>query len=207
LSTEPPTFDQERTNPFATRWTRPGAIPFDFGGESTIEELLHRFWRSDCRGEIVGAHGSGKSTLLATMVPALEAACRPVVVARMRGKRRRLTIPRRALSTLDRAAILVIDGYEQLTRWGRWRLLKSARRRAFGLIVTSHKPTGLPLLYRMSPNLELVKRLIGRYLPSHHDRIMTADIERAWRRHRGNVRELFFDLYDVFEARRSEGEL
>jgi hypothetical protein len=70
------------------------------------------------------------------------------------------------------------------------------------LLVTSHRECGLPVLYCAQPNLAMVERLIGESLPWHGGRISRADIHRAWQRHGGNVREVLFELYDVFEARR-----
>ena len=55
------------TNPFATCWTRPGAIAFHFPPGESAEQLVARLAADNWRGEIVGPHGSGKSTLLETL--------------------------------------------------------------------------------------------------------------------------------------------
>jgi polynucleotide 5'-kinase involved in rRNA processing len=68
----------EQSNPFATRWTRPGAVPFDFDRRGAVDELVERLAESDWRGAIVGPHGSGKSTLVAALLPAIEAAGRTI---------------------------------------------------------------------------------------------------------------------------------
>ncbi len=58
-------------NPFATCWTKPGAIPFHFAAGQSASDVLGRLAASNWRGAIVGEHGSGKSTLLETLKPAL----------------------------------------------------------------------------------------------------------------------------------------
>ena len=67
-----------RSNPFCTRFVRPGAIPYRFDtqdGESdcgeAAEKLLEQL-ASRRFGLIVGEHGSGKSTLLQTLIPKLD---------------------------------------------------------------------------------------------------------------------------------------
>jgi hypothetical protein len=191
-----------QSNPFATRWTRPGAIRFDFGGRGTINGLVQRLEECGWRGAIVGPHGSGKSTLVAALLPAFEAAGRTTTLIQLHEGQRRLPEPNRRIDRLARASLLVIDGYEQLGRLRRWHLATQCRRASCGLLVTSHRECGLPVLFRTEPNLSMVERLIGESLPPHGGRICRADIHRAWQRNGQNVREILFELYDVFEARR-----
>jgi hypothetical protein len=61
------------SNPFATCWTRPGAIPYRFPPGQSAAQLVEQLGRRQWWGEIVGPHGSGKSTLLATLLPRLPA--------------------------------------------------------------------------------------------------------------------------------------
>ncbi|MEX2137841.1 MAG: hypothetical protein WD894_01165 [Pirellulales bacterium] len=190
------------TNPFATRWTRPGAIPYQFADTMTIDDAVRRLNEGEWRGAVVGPHGSGKSSLLVMLMPAIEAVGKHVVVVRLHDGQRRLPLSRQEFKQLGTADVLMIDGYEQLGRYERWRLSRQCRRRGCGLLVTSHTPYGLPILFRTEPSLGLVERLIERCLPPHDGRISRQDIEQAWHRHAGNVREVFFELYDRFEARR-----
>jgi hypothetical protein len=190
------------TNPFATRWTRPGAIPFDFGGRCSIDDLVHRLAENDWRGSIVGPHGSGKSTLARTLIPALEAEGRIAVLITLHDGERRLPIALRQLDRQGDKLVVVTDGYEQLGRLSRWRLIGHCRRRGYGLLVTAHGNCGLPAIFRTEPDLATIERVVEHSLPPHGGRIYQADLERAWRRHAGNVREFLFDLYDLFEARR-----
>jgi hypothetical protein len=190
------------TNPFATRWTRPGAIPFDFGGRCSIDDLVRRLAENDWQGAIVGPHGSGKSTLLRTLMPALEAAGRVAVLITPRDGQRRSTMSLRQLDRHGETLVVVIDGYEQLGRCSRWRLTGHCRRRGYGLLVTAHGNCGLQVIFRTDPDLATIERIVEHSLPPHGGIICHADIERAWRRHGENVRELLFELYDSFEARR-----
>jgi hypothetical protein len=189
-----------RTNPFATRWTRPGAVPFQFTDTMTIDDVVRRLLKGDWRGAIVGPHGSGKSTLLAMLLPATKALGKHTVIVRLHDGQWRLPLSRQERKQLGATDVLVIDGYEQLGRYQRWRVSRQCRRQGCGLLVTSHSPCDLPILFCAEPSLGLVERLIERCLPPHEGRISSQDIERAWQRHAGNVREVFFELYDRFEA-------
>ena len=109
-------------NPFATRHVRPGAIPYCFPPGIDAARLVERLAAAGWRGQIVGPHGSGKSTLLATLLPAIEGRGRhPRLIALHDGQRR---LPERLerMPTLDEPTVIVVDGYEQLGLWWRWRL-------------------------------------------------------------------------------------
>src|SRR4051812_21064209 len=68
ISMSPPS---RHDNPFATCWTRPGAIPFRFRASDSIELLVAKLTAQNGWGAILGPHGSGKSTLLESLKPAL----------------------------------------------------------------------------------------------------------------------------------------
>ena len=65
-------------NPFATRFTRPGALGYLFPPGESAESLVDHLRQNGWRGEIIGPHGSGKSTLLAALLPRLAEAGRVV---------------------------------------------------------------------------------------------------------------------------------
>src|SRR5205809_770947 len=71
------------SNPFATRFIRPGAIPFLFLDGNSAAAIVERLKANNWRGQIMGEHGSGKSTLVATLVPVLKAAGREVVAIKI----------------------------------------------------------------------------------------------------------------------------
>jgi len=190
-------------NPFSTRHTRPGAMAYRFPPGEGADQLVERLRAAGWRGQIVGPHGSGKSTLLAALLPAMErAGQRPLVVELHDGQRRLPRDFRRSVGAAT-AAIVVVDGYEQLAPWNRYRLRRLCRRRKLGLLVTTHRPTGLPDLFRteIAPELawDLVEHLLAGLPP-----LLTPEQlrERLAMRH-GNVREVFFDLYDLYELRKT----
>jgi (2Fe-2S) ferredoxin len=59
-------------NPFATRFTQPGAIPYHFPTDVSLESLATQFFHQHRgRAAIVGPHGSGKTSLLYAISPHL----------------------------------------------------------------------------------------------------------------------------------------
>jgi hypothetical protein len=187
------------SNPFSTRFIRPGAIPFVFpeglSAQSLVEQLAANRW---C-GQIIGPHGSGKSTLLATLIPALEAAGRQVQhIALHQGEHR---LPRMERSTLAGDTQLVIDGYEQLSWWSRRRVKSMCQRQGAGLLVTAHSDVGLPTLFQTQPSQELARKIVEKIVPADSTRLSTDDVNRAFEATGGNLRETLFRLYDVYQER------
>jgi hypothetical protein len=59
-------------NPFATRFTQPGAIPYQFPPDVSLESLANKFfYQHRGRAAVVGPHGSGKTSLLYAIAPHL----------------------------------------------------------------------------------------------------------------------------------------
>lgn len=196
------------TNPFATRYTRPGAVPFLFPAGRSAEQLVDELARAGWTGAIVGPHGSGKSTLLAALEPVLARRGRRVLRWTLRDGQSAL--PRGWWRAVGDApdALVVVDGYEQLGRWGRWDLTRRCRRRGWGLLVTCHQPVGLPTLYRIENRLEDVARVVGALLAgldANARRMLQVPsdvIAESFHRRGGNCREVLFDLYDWVERNR-----
>jgi hypothetical protein len=185
-------------NPFATCWTRPGALAFRFAEGFGAEQLVARLAAQNWWGEIVGPHGSGKSTLVETLKPALVAAgCHVHAIALRDGQRRLPT----DLGTML-GALVIVDGYEQLGWLGRLQLKRHCRRTGAGLLVTCHAPTGLPTLIRLSPDRRLVEQLVADLCAEVSIKIAPADVAASHACHGSNVREIFFDLYDRHEMLR-----
>ena len=155
------------SNPFATRWVRPGAIPYLYPDGIDGPGLIRTLKASGWRGAIVGPHGSGKSTLLATLVPEIRRSGHDVRLFEMHDGNSRIA-PENLHS--EEFRVLVIDGYEQLSRWSRWRLGRLCHRRDWGLLVTAHEETstrGLPTLIHTSGDLATVEQIVDHYLPTH----------------------------------------
>jgi hypothetical protein len=210
------------TNPFATCWTKPGALAYHFNSGQDAEQLIKQLAASEWRGAILGLHGSGKSTLIETLKPVLLAAGLEIRTICLRDAQRSLptklltdSFPRGAtgsaggcvpvahtISWCAPRILLIIDGYEQLGRVQRWRLHRRCRRASIGLLVTSHLPTGLPTLITLAPDLSLVQKLVDSLRKHAPTPITPNDVAASHASCGSNVRELFFDLYDRHEQLR-----
>jgi hypothetical protein len=208
------------TNPFATCWTRPGALSFRFPAGESADTLIARLAANNWWGEIVGPHGSGKSTLLATLRPAIERAGRLAISIALRDGQRRL--PRGSLNwdgasraeppsspgsagaspSRRRQPLVIIDGYEQLSWLARRFVKHRCRRRGAGLLVSSHTPTGLPTLITLAPDLPLIEQLVATLGERSATRVSPADVSASHAGRGSNVRDIFFDLYDRHEQLR-----
>lgn len=189
--------DRPPGNPFATRFTRPGAMPpLDRRGRPLDVAALAARLQALPGAAIVGPHGHGKTTLLVAIAAAWAADGLPVALVRVRGWADALP----ALATIARAgadALVCIDGWESLGP-GRWPLRQAARLLGRTLVVTSHGPAGLPVLHSCDTSHELLHAIVGR-LPDHGGRIDAADVMAAFARHGGDLRESLCDLYDRYE--------
>lgn len=188
-------------NPFATRFTRPGALPplGPDGRPRDLRGLLAALAGAGGRGAIEGPHGTGKSTLLAALAAALPGQGQLPVSLRVRSPRDLPAVLAAVAAAAPRTTVLV-DGWERLGRPGALLARLLARARRCGLVVTSHAPAGLPVLVRCGSAPGLLAAIVAR-LPDHGGTITTADVDEAFHCHAGNLRDALFDLYDRFERR------
>lgn len=190
-----------RANPFSTRFVRPGSIDYVFGEGESAGRLVARLRAAGWQGEIVGPHGSGKSALLAALIPEIRRAGKTPLLVELHDGQRRLPINLSELAVDTEFAlntVLIVDGYEQLGFWARFRLASFRRRGGIGLLVTAHRSVGFCELYSTRPTVELALKIIARLAAD----VPHADIQRAFDRRGGNIREMLFDLYDLFEQSR-----
>ncbi len=192
-------------NPFSARHIRPGAIAYRFPPGESGKAIVDRLRQAGWRGQVIGPHGSGKSTLLAAILPLIERAGMAVLLVELHDGERMLPI------RLDRThvappAVVVVDGYEQLSLWSRIRLTWYCRRKGLGLLVTTHRPLGLPILLRTQVDTGVASQIVGELLGIEAGLVDKVEVSRRLERHGGNLREVLFDLYDWYEDhRRSEG--
>ncbi len=208
-----------RSNPFCTRFVRPGVIPYQFESDAgnEAEQIVRRLTMTP-RGAIVGPHGTGKSTLLMTLMPMLgEAFATAELVAlhapppqasrivRLRHRRKLLHRVLERSSAVTPHGIVVVDGVEQLGWLGARAVCRLAGRRRLALLVTSHRDVhGVTTLFRTRLHPGLVCRLTDALLADSTDAV--ADAVRASVVSRDpatvhDLREFWFDLYDVAAER------
>lgn len=188
-------------NPFSTRYVRPGAVPYVFDDEQNAASLLERLSQLGWCAQIVGPHGSGKSTLVAHLVEQLGRAARPAHVLSLHDGQRRPPRDWMTRAVQEGVAMIVVDGYEQLSRWSRFRLRRACRRHGWGLLVTAHRDVGLPTLLETSTTLQKAYAVVERIAPDASS-LGQDVIERCYTASGGNMRETLFLLYDEFEKRR-----
>jgi hypothetical protein len=199
-----PPHSEEIANPFCTRRVRPGAIPYLFPSGEDAVRVVERLRGNGWWGQIVGPHGSGKSTLLEALLPELQRVGRiPLHVALHNGQRRLPPGTSAALRALPPGAgIAIIDGYEQLSRWNRFWLRQLCRRRKYGLLVTTHQPSGLPELFQTDVTPQTARRVVELLLPDPPGALAAVDVAARLAVRAGNLREVLFELYDVYERQR-----
>ncbi len=192
-------------NPFCTQCVRPGAIPFRFPGVLSADGLVDRLRDTKWRGAIIGPHGSGKSTLLIELLHALErCGRRPTLLTLHDGDCREVAHFRARRVTPG--SVIAVDGYEQLNvirrSWLRWQCW----RRGLGLVVTAHEPVGLPVLFHTEVTLALAQDIASQLQDGCEKLVAADDVACQFARCGGNVRELLFALFDLYEARRRTGK-
>ncbi|MDO4576293.1 MAG: hypothetical protein Q4D98_13890 [Planctomycetia bacterium] len=197
-------------NPFCSRRIRPGAIPYVFPPGISADMLIDRLQENRWYGQIVGPHGTGKSTLLATLLPQIRARGMRLTHLEIQEGVRELPLLYEEYELMDTNTVLAIDGFEQLSYWTRRKLQNRSRRQGFGVLILAHKSYGLPDLYRTESDLATGKMLVELLLKNTIVRIPDHVIESHYEENNGNLREMLFSLYDIYEyvirSLRSRGE-
>jgi hypothetical protein len=184
-------------NPFDASRLRPGAIPFRFRAGESVERLVERFRSLASPAEIIGSHGSGKSSLVATLSAALRRHGDAVLLIELHDGQR--SLPRGwHRQVTAKPNVVIVDGYEQLSRIGRLGLAWRCRQRRWGLIVTAHRSVGFPCLYRTEVTAEHARDVIEQF--GGEPRLSARELADLLKRHGNNLREVLFELYDRYEA-------
>ncbi len=185
-------------NPFSTRFTRPGAIDYQFAVDGDRTQLVDKLAANRWMGQIVGPHGSGKSTLLAALLPRLEQRGKRILSITLHSGERRLDWIALNRRRWDRQTLVIVDGYEQLGWHHRWKLRRRVRKSSAGLLVTTHRCVRLPLICETTTSAALLSTLVDTLAPHHS--FSTAMIQACFQQHDGNLREALFTLYDRWES-------
>jgi hypothetical protein len=69
-------------------------------------------------------------------------------------------------------------------------------------LVTAHQPVGLPVLLTTEPSLALAQQIVERLLPDNDSTVTREDVEAAFTKCGGNLRETLFALFDIYQSRR-----
>ena len=202
-------FVQSKPNPFSTRFVRPGAIAYRRTDGRSLHDLAEEFF-DRCHGwaSIVGPHGSGKSTLLVGLKDCFEERCK-VFAYRFSTSDRNFQSLWKQRSQWAQGNLVIVDGYEQLTVWSRWRLRSSVRIRRANLLVTAHQIfQAFPVLWTTSVEETLAKQLRDSLLELHPELLDAPDLEAAWReareRYPSDLRETLMSMYDWAEEQKQK---
>ena len=192
------------SNPFSTKFTRPGAIPplTETGDPIDLNDLLARLASLGGIAAIVGPHGSGKTTLLLALEKSLAEdswLCRTIRLGDGWWKDARVVVA--AIFRCGRGNVLFVDGWERLGPVTAATIHLVARLFGHRLLVTAHAPGTIPTLVECKTTPALLsciqQRLNGRVAP-----VDAREVDRAFRAAKGDIREALFDLYDRFEEAR-----
>lgn len=209
-------------NPFAAERIRPGALPFLFPAGVTPATLWELFRQAHYRGQIVGAHGSGKTTLVKTLAHSspwkdslsavflLRTNDRPDEFADLPGP---LWRPNRLwmnISRLPAGSLAMVDGFDLIGFAARLLCRMVVKLRRLKFLVTTHRPCRLPILIHLEPNAELARQIARQCLSRAAEWRLTHGlapvdisdelIDQVFLRSQGNIREMLFQLYDVYES-------
>ena len=195
------------SNPFATRFTRPGALGYLFPPGQSAVGMLDLLRNNHWWGEIIGPHGSGKSSLLAELLPLLEAGGRRVALYSLHQGDRIIPISKADVADWNEETQVVVDGYEQLSWWSKRRLQGQVKAQKAGLLITAHQPMGLPPLFATQPTLALARQIVAELQKSDPQKTLAdADVAAAFAAHGANLREMLFSLYDVYQRRQNAND-
>ncbi|MCD0462810.1 hypothetical protein U8335_02445 [Roseiconus lacunae] len=225
-----PAFEYQLSNPFSTSFIAPSKVRYRFnhgvsgGNPQTVEmhlEGLLATLRKTRRGLILGPHGTGKSTLLHTFLPKLQRSYPMVAfhqinndpsigwIGRMKERSRASGRIRKELAELPREGLLIVDGWEQLYRVSRLRILKTAAAKKITILATSHqRMTGWSTIHETKPTSKLIQSLAGDLLadtPYEIRKLVDRYLKQCRVTPKTNVRDLWFEMYDLVEDAHSSG--
>ena len=198
-----PKIPSRYTNPFATCWT--SKLEY-VEGHCSVDEVHLRWKDLGQWGAIVGPHGTGKSTLLRTLKDRL----------RSQGEEPEwITLRSSEQLNLDflnsTRPLVLLEGLERLSLLRQFVLLGQLRRRDCRVLATLHSdsmawPWQLKTVRKTEVSTELVKLLFNRLVDNDDSRLVAwCDALECWQHRNGDLRELWFELYELYESRRNEG--
>ncbi len=195
---------RESTNPFSTRCFQPGAIDYEFFGKQQWTTFAKQCRTQKGCSLIVGPHGTGKSTLLITLAKELVTLDPKIRIESLflhnDGESAKRFI--KSYSKWRKSDIVLLDGFEQLSFLRRLQVCVSARWIRIPVIATSHcKFIGCSVVWRTSIDENTEQWVMAKLLESRPPGVLSQALSSEdWRmsreRHRQNLRESLFDMYD-----------
>ena len=186
-----------RENPFSTE--RIEGLSYRFT-DTAIGDVLEKYKTLQYRAAIIGPKGSGKTTLLENIEETLVGNGDKVHRIFIND-----TVPftkeqqNHLADTLTPDTLLLLDGADCIG-FSAWKRLDSTvRSKAKGLLITSHNKGPLPALLKCSTSLQLLTQLANE-LTASNPQPEPELLARIYRRCRGNLRECFRNLYDIYAA-------
>ncbi len=192
-----------RDNPFAV--DRVLQIRYRFETDS-LDTLCAKLELHGWRGAIVGPQGSGKTTLLEDLADRLAGDGWRILGARLSEEHPRFERAwlRRFVADLGPHDLIVLDGAEQLSRWG-WRRFQKLCRAAGGLIITTHGHGLLPTVYETSVSQQMLDEILDVLVPKAPS-VVRREACRLFALHCGNIRDVLRSLYDLWAEGRFASE-
>lgn len=166
--------------------------------DMTLEQVLDKLEQMDFCAAIIGPDGSGKTTLLEDIATALH----------KQGRRTRHVfvndsnpmtwqVSRGLFTQIQSGEIVLLDGADSIARTTWQALKRGIMRKAGGLIVTAHKPGLMPTLIECSTTPDLFRRIVSE-IAGADSRIAPSLLDEVYHSNKGNIREAFRELYDIF---------
>ena len=194
-----------KSNPFATRFVKPGAVDFQFSGCGDLSFLLRKLKDDGWWGQILGPHGSGKSTLIYSLLKRLVKVRRTCVHVQLSNCQNRVAFDVAQTRCWNKDTQVIIDGFEVLPWNCKRRLRQECRYRNAGLLITSHRRLrGIPVLFQTEASEGVTQQLVDRLTIAGDSCLSKNDVRTSYAKFNGNVRETLFDLYDLYEQRSTQ---
>ncbi|HBJ39155.1 MAG TPA: hypothetical protein DDZ51_31295 [Planctomycetaceae bacterium] len=209
-------------NPFSTRFVRPDRMRYrftpDIDPERFAQSLADRLQKESALA-VIGPHGTGKTTLLHFLMPRLEAYFGEVRFVRLCSSSKPFGPPE-AARLIAGQALVVIDGYEQLSVASRVAMIARLKclQLSTRLLITAHRRQWfVPTFFCTRWDAKLVSDLTAEKLadlPREQRFAMQQIADQLARRYppeqkvsgaaSANVRDYWFSLYDAYERLRNE---
>ena len=186
------------SNPFCTHWITPSSCEFHQRFDGELQHVIQTMIDSGYRGQIAGPHGVGKSTLMHQI-------CKQLKMEGLNPVQMNLDLQLVGNSNKEipvKNCIWVIDRFESLTRRQQSRIIKHTKRQSIGLLVTAHRQLSLPVVARLSPDVDhaiaVVRNLQSRVGKVYLD---DDDVRQLWSECQNDLRELLMACYDKWQER------